>query len=60
MQTKILMSKQHCGLETLISTCISAVLVMEELLFYLFRLITILGSSSALCTKRNSPVVDDG
>jgi hypothetical protein len=33
---------------------------MEELLFYLFRLITILGSSSALCTKRNSPVVDDG
>jgi len=33
---------------------------MEELLFYSFRLITILGSSSALCTKRNSPVVDDG
>jgi hypothetical protein len=33
---------------------------MEELLFYSFRLITILGSSSALCTNRNSPVVDDG
>lgn len=33
---------------------------MEELMFYSFRLITIFGSSSILCTKRNSPVVDDG
>jgi len=33
---------------------------MDELLFYSFRLITSLGPSSALCTKRNSPVVDDG
>lgn len=33
---------------------------MEELMFYSFHLITIFGSSSDPCTKRNSPVVDDG